>query len=76
MSAASSKVRFASHGYTGIVIIVLVEVLLFSGNRLVPQTIANENQTSQCSTGRGHTVEALPIDRTLEIFKRHNALGR
>ena len=27
-------------------------------------------------TGRGHTVEALPIDRTLEILKRHNALGR
>jgi D-aminopeptidase len=26
-------------------------------------------------TGRGHTVEALPIDRTLEILKRHNALG-
>ena len=27
-------------------------------------------------TGRGHTVEALPIDRTLEILKRHNALNR
>jgi D-aminopeptidase len=27
-------------------------------------------------TGRGHTVEALPIVRTLEILKRHNALGR
>jgi D-aminopeptidase len=27
-------------------------------------------------SGRGHTVEALPIDRTLEILKRHNALGR
>jgi len=27
-------------------------------------------------TGRGHTVEALPIDRTLEILKRHNALSR
>lgn len=26
-------------------------------------------------TGRGHTVQALPIDRTLEILKRHNALG-
>lgn len=26
-------------------------------------------------TGRGHTVEALPIDRTLEILKRHSALG-
>ena len=27
-------------------------------------------------TGRGHTVEALPIDRTLEILKQHKALGR
>lgn len=27
-------------------------------------------------TGRGHTVESLPIDRTLEILKRYNALGR
>ena len=25
-------------------------------------------------TGRGHTVEALPIDRTLEILKKYNAL--
>lgn len=27
-------------------------------------------------SGRGHTVEALPIDRTLEILKRYNALSR
>lgn len=26
-------------------------------------------------SGRGRTAEALPIDRTLEILKRHNALG-
>ena len=26
-------------------------------------------------TGRGHTVEALPIDRTLEILKKYNALA-
>ena len=25
-------------------------------------------------TGNGHTVEALPIDRTMEILRRHNAL--
>jgi D-aminopeptidase len=25
-------------------------------------------------TGRGHTVEALPIDRTLEILRKHDAL--
>ena len=35
MSTASSKMRFALHGYVGIVIIVLAEVLLFSGNQFV-----------------------------------------
>ena len=28
------------------------------------------------TTSRGHTVEALPIDRTLEILRRHGALSR
>jgi len=27
-------------------------------------------------TGRGHTVEALPLDRTLDILRKHNALAR
>jgi D-aminopeptidase len=27
-------------------------------------------------TGRGHTVEALPVNRTLEILLKHNALTR
>jgi D-aminopeptidase len=27
-------------------------------------------------TGRGHTVEAIPLDRTIEILRKHNALGR
>jgi len=26
------------------------------------------------TTGRGHTVEALPLDRTLEILRNHKAL--
>jgi len=26
-------------------------------------------------TGNGHTVEALPLDKTLEILKKHDALG-
>jgi len=26
-------------------------------------------------TGTGHTVEALPLDRTLEILRHHNALA-
>jgi D-aminopeptidase len=27
-------------------------------------------------SGRGHTVEALPIDRTLEILRKYNAIKR
>jgi len=35
MDVASSKTRFATHGYVGIAIIVVAEVLLFTGNQLV-----------------------------------------
>ena len=35
MNAASSKTRFGIYGYVGLAIIVLAEVLLVSGNRLV-----------------------------------------
>ncbi len=35
MNDASSKARFAPHGYAGIIIIMLAEALLFSGNQLV-----------------------------------------
>ena len=27
-------------------------------------------------TGRGHTVEALPLDRTLEILRKHGLLSQ
>jgi len=27
-------------------------------------------------TGLGHTVEAIPLDRTIEILRKHDALGR
>jgi D-aminopeptidase len=40
------------------------------------EAIYNSLFRATTTTGRGHTVEALPIDRTLEILKRHNALGR
>jgi D-aminopeptidase len=39
------------------------------------EAIYNSLFRAATMTGRGHTVEALPIDRTLEILKRHNALG-
>jgi D-aminopeptidase len=40
------------------------------------EAIYNSMFRATTVTGRGRTVEALPIDRTLEILKRHNALGR
>jgi len=40
------------------------------------EAIYNSLFRATTTTGRGHTVEALPIDRTLEILKHHNALGR
>jgi D-aminopeptidase len=38
------------------------------------EAIYNSLFRASTITGRGHTVEALPIDRTLEILRRHNAL--
>jgi len=38
------------------------------------EAIYNSLFRATTTTGRGHTVEALPIDRTLEILKRHNVL--
>ena len=38
------------------------------------EAIYNSLFRATTMTGRGHTVEALPIDRTLEILRRHKAL--
>ena len=38
------------------------------------EAIYNSLFRATTTTSRGHTVEALPIDRTLEILKRHNVL--
>jgi D-aminopeptidase len=38
------------------------------------EAIYNSLFRATTTTGRGHTVEALPIDRTLEILRKHNAL--
>jgi len=40
------------------------------------EAIYNSLFRADTITGRGHTVEALPVDRTLEILKRYHALGR
>jgi D-aminopeptidase len=38
------------------------------------EAIYNSLFRAATTTGRGHTVEALPIDRTLDILRRHGAL--
>jgi D-aminopeptidase len=40
------------------------------------EAIYNSLFRATTTTGRGHTVEALPIDRTLEILRKHGALNR
>jgi D-aminopeptidase len=39
------------------------------------EAIYNSMFRATTVTGRGHTVEALPIDRTIEILKKYNALS-
>ena len=38
------------------------------------EAIYNSLFRATTTTGRGHTVEALPIDKTLDILRRHSAL--
>jgi D-aminopeptidase len=40
------------------------------------EAIYNSLFRATTTTGRGHTVEALPLERTLEILRKHNALSR
>ena len=40
------------------------------------EAIYNSLFRATTTTGRGHTVDALPIDRTLEILRRHGSIGR
>ena len=40
------------------------------------EAIYNSLFRARTISGRGHTVEALPIDRTLEILRKYNALKR
>ena len=38
------------------------------------EAIYNSLFRATTTTGRGHTVEALPVDRTIEILRKHGAL--
>jgi D-aminopeptidase len=40
------------------------------------EAIYNSLFRATTTTGRGHTVEALPLQRTLEILRKHGALSR
>ena len=40
------------------------------------EAIYNSLFRATTTTGRGHTVEALPIERTIEILRKHGALGQ
>ncbi len=40
------------------------------------EAVYNSLFRATTTTGRGHTVEALPIDRTLEILRKYSALDR
>ena len=40
------------------------------------EAIYNSLFRATTTVGRGHTVDALPIDRTLEILRRHGSIGR
>lgn len=40
------------------------------------EAVYNSMFKATTTTGNGHTIEALPLDRTLEILRRHNLLGK
>jgi len=60
-------------------------VILLSNDAMSPLFLAVIEATEEAiynslfrattTTGRGHTVDALPIDRTLDILRRHGALN-
>jgi len=39
------------------------------------EAIYNSLFRATTTTGRGHTVEALPLDRTVEILRKHGLIG-
>jgi D-aminopeptidase len=39
------------------------------------EAVYNSLFRATTTTGRGHTVEALPIERTMEILRRHGVIG-
>src|SRR2546430_6104531 len=75
------RIRAAANGRSG-----KSSVTLLSNEAMSPLFLAVIEATEEgiynslfratTTTSRGHTVEALPIDRNLEILRRHGALSR
>src|SRR6059036_3429922 len=63
---AGSNVSLLSNDATSPLFLAVIEA--------TEEAIYNSLFRATTTTGRGHTVEALPLDRTLEILKRHGAL--
>ena len=40
------------------------------------EAVYNSLLRATTTTGRGHTVEALPLEKTKEILKRYGAIGK
>ena len=40
------------------------------------EAIYNSLFRAKTTTGRGHTVEALPLDRTIEVLRKYGVLGK
>ncbi len=49
--------------------------LFLAAMEATEEAIYNSLFRATTVTGRGHTVEALPLDRTLEIFREHNVVS-
>ena len=52
-----------------------VSPLFLAAIEATEEAIYNSLFRATTVTGRGHTVEALPIDRTLEILRKYNAVA-
>ena len=42
--------------------------------REIEEAVYNSLFKATTTTGKGHTVEALPLDRTIQILRRHGLL--
>lgn len=52
-----------------------VSPLFLAAIEATEEAIYNSLFRAMTMTGRGRTVEALPIDRTIEILRKHNLIG-